>query len=85
MSVPELLRMGANIKLHKNIATVVGVKSLSGAKCISSDLRTTFALILGAIAAKGIGTVMRVYHGLRGYYNLESKLKKAGINIISKN
>ncbi len=81
MSVPELLRMGANIRLKKNIATVVGVKSLSGAKCISSDLRTTFALILGAIAAKGIGTVMRVYHGLRGYYQLDKKLKKLGVNI----
>ena len=81
MSAPELIRMGAKIKIRKNVATIVGVKSLSGTKCISSDLRTTFAIILGAIAAEGTGTVMRVYHGLRGYYKLDKKLKKLGINI----
>ena len=51
---------------------------------LSSDLRTTFSIILGAIVADGSSTISRVYHGLRGYYKLELKLKKIGIKIISK-
>ena len=56
---------------------------LIGADCISSDLRTTFSIILGALAANGTSQVQRVYHGLRGYYKLMGKLKKIGINIKS--
>ena len=85
MSVPELIRMGAKIKIKKNTANILGVKRLSGAKCISSDLRTTFAIILGALGAHGSSTIQRVYHGLRGYYKLDKKLKKLGVNIITKN
>ena len=69
----------------KNTANILGVKRLSGAKCISSDLRTTFAIILGALGAHGSSTIQRVYHGLRGYYKLDKKLKKLGVNIITKN
>ena len=60
MSVPELIRMGAKIKIpKKNTANILGVKRLSGAKCISSDLRTTFAIILGAIGAQGSSTIQK--------------------------
>ena len=83
MAAPELNRMGALIKIKKNNAIVIGQK-LSAASCISSDLRTTFSIILGAITAKGESTLFRVYHGLRGYYKLETKLKKIGIKIKSK-
>ena len=84
MAAPELKRMGASIRIKKNKAIIVGQKELNGADCISSDLRTTFSIILGAIAAKGISKIDRVYHGLRGYYNLEQKLKKIGIKITSR-
>lgn len=83
MAAPELSRMGANIKIKKNKAVIIGQKKLYSADCISSDLRTTFAIILGAIAGHGTSQVHRVYHGLRGYYNLKSKLKTLGVNIRS--
>ena len=81
MAVPELNRMGADIKIKKNFAVINGEKKLNSADCISSDLRTTFSIILGAIAAKGSSTISRIYHGLRGYSNLQLKLKKLGIKI----
>ena len=84
MAAPELNRMGAKIIIKKNKAIIIGQKKLNSADCISSDLRTTFSIILGAITAEGSSTISRIYHGLRGYYNLELKLKKLGIKIISK-
>ncbi len=83
MAVPELSRMGANIQIKKNKAYIYGHRKLKGADCISSDLRTTFSIILGALSANGISKIHRVYHGLRGYYNLEKKLKNLGVNIKS--
>ena len=85
MAAPELNRMGASIKIKKNKAIIIGQKELNAADCICSDLRTTFSIILVAIAAKGVSKIERVYHGLRGYYNLEKKLKKIGIKITSTN
>ncbi len=85
MAAPELNRMGAKISIKKNKAIIIGQKKLNSADCISSDLRTTFSIILGAIVAQGSSTISRIYHGLRGYYNLELKLKKLGIKITSKN
>ena len=81
MAVPELNRMGADIKIKKNFAVINGEKKLNSADCISSDLRTTFSIILGAIAAKGSSTISRIYHGLRGYSNLQIKLRKLGIKV----
>ena len=85
MSAPELNRMGARISIKKNKAIIIGQKKLNSADCISSDLRSTFSIILGALAANGSSTISRIYHGLRGYYNLETKLRKIGVKIISKN
>ena len=85
MAAPELNRMGAKISIKKNKAIIIGQKKLISADCISSDLRTTFSIILGAITAEGSSTISRIYHGLRGYYNLEAKLKKIGVKIVSKN
>tara|TARA_Y100001970_G_scaffold232410_1_gene289300 strand:- start:1948 stop:3216 length:1269 start_codon:yes stop_codon:yes gene_type:complete len=81
MAVPELKRMGAKISIKKNKAFIIGQKKLNSADCISSDLRTTFSIILGAISAEGSSTISRIYHGLRGYENLQTKLKKLGIKI----
>ena len=84
MAVPELNRMGADIKIKKNFAIIKGEKKLNSADCISSDLRTTFSIILGAIVAKGSSTISRIYHGLRGYSNLQPKLRKLGIKVKMK-
>ena len=80
-AAPELNRMGAFISIKKNKAIIIGQKKLFGAECISSDLRSSFAIILGSIAATGTSQIHRVYHSSRGYYQLPKKLKKLGINI----
>ena len=84
MSAPELIRMGAKINIKRSIAVIIGKEKLNGAECISSDLRSTFAIILGAMTANGKSTISRVYHGLRGYSNLYNNLKKIGVNIKKK-
>ena len=81
MAAPELKRMGAKITIKNNKANIIGQQKLNGADCISSDLRTTFSIILGAISAEGLSTISRIYHGLRGYENLLIKLKKLGVKI----
>ena len=81
MAAPELVRMGASISIKGSKAIIIGKEKLHGAECISSDLRTTFSIILGAIGAVGTSQVARVFHGFRGYYNLEKKLKKIGVKI----
>ena len=82
MHVPELLRMGANINVHGHASAIVrGVKKLSGAQVMATDLRASFALILAGLVAEGETTVNRVYHLDRGYERLEEKLKGVGANI----
>ncbi|AXL45248.1 UDP-N-acetylglucosamine 1-carboxyvinyltransferase [Campylobacter jejuni] len=81
MHVSELLRMGADIKLNGHIATIVGGKELNAADVMATDLRASSALILAALAAKGISKVHRIYHLDRGYENLEEKFKGLGVKI----
>lgn len=82
MHVPELCRMGANINIHGHASAIVrGVKKLSGAPVMATDLRASFALILAGLAAEGETIVNRVYHLDRGYEKLEEKLKGVGANI----
>lgn len=82
MHVPELMRMGANINVHGHASAIVrGVKKLSGAPVMSTDLRASFALILAGLVAEGETTVNRVYHLDRGYEHLEEKFKAVGANI----
>ncbi|MDR1418176.1 MAG: UDP-N-acetylglucosamine 1-carboxyvinyltransferase [Endomicrobium sp.] len=81
MHVPELQRFGANITMNGNEVLVKGVKKLSGAPVMVSDLRAGAALVLAGLAAYGKTTVSRVYHLDRGYDMLEKKLKKLGANI----
>ncbi len=80
-AAPELVRMNAKITIKKNKATIIGQNRLESAECISSDLRSTFSIILGAVAAYGESTIFRIYHGLRGYYEIDKKLRKIGIKI----
>lgn len=81
MHVPELVRLGANITVKENIATVVGVNRLTGAKVMSTDLRASASLILAGLAAEGTTEVLRVYHLDRGYEQIELKLAQLGAEI----
>lgn len=82
MHVPELCRMGANINIHGHASAIVrGVKKLSGAPVMATDLRASFALVLAGLVAEGETIVNRVYHLDRGYEKLEEKLKAVGADI----
>jgi UDP-N-acetylglucosamine 1-carboxyvinyltransferase len=81
MHVPELVRLGADITVKENIATVVGVKNLVGAKVMSTDLRASASLILAGLIAEGTTEVLRVYHIDRGYESIEKKLQALGADI----
>ena len=82
MHVPELARMGANIKISGNTAIVKGVTKLTGAEVMATDLRASFSLVLAALAAHGQTKINRVYHIDRGYEKVEEKLQKLGADII---
>jgi UDP-N-acetylglucosamine 1-carboxyvinyltransferase len=81
MHVPELIRLGANITMKENIATIVGVKKLVGAKVMSTDLRASASLVLAGLVAEGTTEVLRVYHIDRGYELMEKKLQALGADI----
>jgi len=76
--VSELKRMGAKIKVSGNSALVQGVKNLSGAPVMASDLRASASLILAGLVARGKTEVNRVYHLDRGYQSMEAKFAKLG-------
>ncbi|WP_413168455.1 UDP-N-acetylglucosamine 1-carboxyvinyltransferase [Capilliphycus salinus ALCB114379] len=80
--VPELNRMGADVRVKGNTAIVRGVPMLSGAPVIGSDLRASAALVLAALAAEGTSTIQGLQHLDRGYEKFEEKLKKLGANIV---
>ncbi len=79
--VPELRRLGADIKLDGNTAHVGYVKSLSGAPVMATDLRASAALVLAGLVAEGETHVSRVYHIDRGYEAIEEKLRGLGADI----
>ena len=81
MHVPELCRMGADINVHGASAIVRGVKKLSGAQTMATDLRASVSLVLAGLAAKGDTIVNRVYHLDRGYERVEEKLAACGARI----
>jgi UDP-N-acetylglucosamine 1-carboxyvinyltransferase len=81
MHVPELNRMGANINVHGASAIVRGVRRLSGAPVMATDLRASVSLVLAGLAARGDTVVNRVYHLDRGYEALEQKLAGCGADI----
>jgi len=81
MHVSELTRMGADIRLNGHIATIYGGAELNAADVMATDLRASSALVLAALAAKGISRVHRIYHLDRGYENLEGKFAKLGAKI----
>lgn len=81
MHVPELQRMGANIRLEGNTAICGETKTLTGAQVMATDLRASASLILTGIVAEGETVVDRIYHVDRGYQRIEDKLSALGANI----
>ncbi|WP_069130897.1 UDP-N-acetylglucosamine 1-carboxyvinyltransferase [Rhodohalobacter halophilus] len=79
--VPELNRLGADLKVEKNRVTINGKTELTGASVMSTDLRASVSLVMAGMAAKGTTEVLRIYHLDRGYENLEDKLNAAGASI----
>ena len=82
MHVPELQRMGANISLEGNTAVCTGVKLLTGAQVMATDLRASASLVIAGLVATTETQVDRIYHIDRGYQNIESKLQALGANIV---
>ena len=81
MHAPELVRMGANIDVSGNTATVHGVDKMKGAPVMATDLRASVSLILAGLASEGETIVNRVYHLDRGYEHVEEKLGAVGAQI----
>jgi len=78
MHAPELSRMGAQISVDGQIATVRGVRRLKGAPVMATDLRASMSLVLAALGAEGQTIINRVYHLDRGFERLEEKLRACG-------
>ena len=81
MHVSELSRMGADINLSGSRAIVRGVKKLTGAPVMASDLRASASLVIAGLVAKGETHVQRIYHLDRGYEHIEHKLEQVGARI----
>ena len=81
MHVQELARLGARIRLDGDVAYVEGVKKLTGAQVMATDLRASVSLVIGGLAAEGDTTINRVYHLDRGFEALEAKLGRCGARI----
>ncbi len=79
--VPELNRLGANIRMQGNVAIVQGVPRLSAAPVMATDIRASAALVLGALVAEGETRIKRVYHIDRGYEAIETKLAGLGADV----
>ena len=81
MHILELNRMGCDISVNGNHATIKGVDSLYGAEVMATDLRASASLILAGLCAKGETVVDRIYHIDRGYERIEEKLNYLGADI----
>lgn len=81
LHVAELRKMGAQIKVDHNTATVMGVDNLYGANVIATDIRASCALMLAGLVAHGRTCMSGVHHLARGYDQLPQKLQKLGAHI----
>ncbi len=80
--IMELRRLGADIGVAGNVATINGVKKLEGATVMASDIRAGAGLVIAGLSASGKTEILRVYHIDRGYHKLEEKLSAVGADII---
>ena len=81
MHVPELVRMGANIKIDGRTAIIEGVSTLTGCEVKATDLRAGAAMILAGLVAQGKTEISELYHIDRGYVDIEEKFRGLGANI----
>jgi UDP-N-acetylglucosamine 1-carboxyvinyltransferase len=81
MHVQELVRLGADIHLNGDMATIRGVPKLTGAPVMATDLRASVSLVIGGLIADGETMINRVYHLDRGFERLEEKLSRCGAQI----
>jgi UDP-N-acetylglucosamine 1-carboxyvinyltransferase len=81
MHVAELRRLGADIDEKGNSATVKGVKTLTGAPLMATDLRASASLVVAALAAHGETVIDRIYHLDRGYERIEDKISRLGADV----
>jgi UDP-N-acetylglucosamine 1-carboxyvinyltransferase len=81
MQVPELNRMGADIRADGNVSFIKGVEEFSSTEVMASDLRAGAALIMAALKADGETVITRIYHVDRGYEEIEKKLQGIGADI----
>ena len=81
MHIPEMQRLGADIRAEGNVALSQGVASLRGAPIMATDLRASASLVLAGLVAKGETVVDRIYHIDRGYEAIEEKLARLGARI----
>lgn len=81
MHVPELVRMGADIKVDKEYAFIKGVSKLSAADVRSTDLRASASMVIAGLVAEGQTKVHGLKHLRRGYHNLAEKLISLGAEI----
>ena len=81
MHVPELLRMGADIRVNGGIAMVRGCDALTPAPVMATDLRASVSLVLAALTIEGKSQISRIYHLDRGYSRLEEKLGNCGAKL----
>ena len=81
MHVPELNRLGAKIRVKKDVAFISGSRNFKGAQVMASDLRASVSLVLAALCAEGESVINRVYHLDRGYEKIENTLGKLGPSI----
>jgi UDP-N-acetylglucosamine 1-carboxyvinyltransferase len=80
--VPELMRLGADVRMQGNVAIVRGVDRLSGAPVMATDIRASAGLVLAALVAEGETRISRVYHLDRGYEQIEQKLVAVGADVL---
>ncbi len=81
MHMPELQRMGANIRLQGHTAVIQGIERLTAAPVMATDLRASAGLVLAGLVAEGETVVDRIYHIDRGYECIEEKLNQLGAAI----
>ena len=81
MHAQELMRLGAQIEIEGNTAVVKGVRNLTGATVMATDLRASASLVVAGLVAEGETVIDRIYHLDRGYEALEAKLSAVGARI----
>jgi UDP-N-acetylglucosamine 1-carboxyvinyltransferase len=81
MHVQELKRLGADIEVESSTAIVKGVRALTGANVMATDLRASACLVIAGLMAEGQTTIDRIYHLDRGYEKIEQKLCALGATI----